>query len=260
MIDSKVSLAGYLRAHEEGADDECARAGMADHARQVRTTSRRSVRRRTGASCQATPEFVVMFLHDESSWLAALDVDPSLHEQALSNNVIPASPTNLIGLLRAVHYGWQQETIAEGARQISDLGRELYKRLSTMGAHVSKLGRSLDGAVKSYNETVGSLERQVLPQARRFEQHGITGHRAARARADRPPDEGAERPGARSVTPRKARSRSRSARPTPALPRLACAESGQRAGERAGRGFSLSPGFRRLPAQEHAAPPIRLLP
>ena len=122
-----------------------------------------------------SPEFVVMCLHDESSWLAALDIDPSLHELALSNNVIPASPTNLIGLLRAVHYGWQQETIAEGARQISDLGRELYKRLSTMGAHVSKLGRSLDGAVKSYNETVGSLERQVLPQARRFEQHGITG-------------------------------------------------------------------------------------
>ena len=112
---------------------------------------------------------------DESSWLAALDVDPSLHELALANNVIPATPTNLIGLLRAVHYGWQQETIAEGARQISDLGRELYKRLSTMGAHVSRLGKSLDGAVKSYNETVGSLERQVLPQARRFEQHGITG-------------------------------------------------------------------------------------
>ena len=175
VIDSKVSLAGYLQAHEEGADDAVRAAGMADHARQVRTTSRRSARRRTGGSCQATPEFVVMFLHDESSWVAALDVDPSLHELALSNNVIPASPTNLIGLLRAVHYGWQQETIAEGARQISDLGRELYKRLSTMGAHVSKLGRSLDGAVKSYNETVGSLERQVLPQARRFEQHGITG-------------------------------------------------------------------------------------
>ena len=138
-----------------------------------------------------------MFLHDESSWLAALDVDPSLHELALSNNVIPASPTNLIGLLRAVHYGWQQETIAEGARQISDLGRELYKRLSTMGAHMSKLGRSLDGAVKSYNETVGSLERQVLPQARRFEQHGITGIEPPELTPDRPPDEGVERPGAR---------------------------------------------------------------
>ena len=175
VIDSKVSLAGYLRAHEEGADDAVRAAGMADHARQVRTHIQTLGQKAYWRQLQATPEFVVMFLHDESSWLAALDVDPSLHELALSNNVIPASPTNLIGLLRAVHYGWQQETIAEGARQISDLGRELYKRLSTMGAHVSKLGRSLDGAVKSYNETVGSLERQVLPQARRFEQHGITG-------------------------------------------------------------------------------------
>ena len=175
VIDSKVSLAGYLRAHEEDADDAVRAAGMADHARQVRTHIQTLGQKAYWRQLQDTPEFVVMFLHDESSWLAALDVDPSLHELALSNNVIPASPTNLIGLLRAVHYGWQQETIAEGARQISDLGRELYKRLSTMGAHVTKLGRSLDGAVKSYNETVGSLERQVLPQARRFEQHGITG-------------------------------------------------------------------------------------
>ncbi len=175
VIDSKVSLTGYLRAHQEGADAEIRRAGMADHARQVRDHIQKLGQKAYWRQLPATPEFVVMFLHDESSWLAALDVDPTLHELALSNNVIPASPTNLIGLLRAVHYGWQQETIAEGARQISDLGRELYKRLSTMGAHMSKLGRSLDGAVKSYNETVGSLERQVLPQARRFEQHGITG-------------------------------------------------------------------------------------
>ncbi len=175
VIDSKVSLAGYLSAHQEGADEEARRAGLADHARQVRTHIQSLGQKAYWRQLPATPEFVVMFLHDESSWLAALDVDPSLHELALSNNVIPATPTNLIGLLRAVHYGWQQETIAEGARQISDLGRELYKRLSTMGAHMSKLGRTLDGAVKSYNETVGSLERQVLPQARRFEQLGITG-------------------------------------------------------------------------------------
>jgi DNA recombination protein RmuC len=175
VIDSKVSLVGYLRAYQEGADDEARRAGMVDHARQVRDHIQRLGQKAYWRQLPDTPEFVVMFLHDESSWVAALDVDPTLHELALSNNVIPASPTNLIGLLRAVHYGWQQETIAEGARQISDLGRELYKRLSTMGAHVSKLGRSLDGAVKSYNETVGSLERQVLPQARRFEQHGISG-------------------------------------------------------------------------------------
>ena len=124
----------------------------------------------------ATPEFVVMFLHDESSWLAALDVDPTLHELALVEQRDPRLADEPDRRCCAPsHYGWQQETIAEGAREISDLGRELYKRLSTMGAHMSKLGRSLDGAVKSYNETVGSLERQVLPQARRFEQHGITG-------------------------------------------------------------------------------------
>jgi DNA recombination protein RmuC len=175
VIDSKVSLAGYLAAHDEGADDAARAAGLADHARQVRTHIQSLGQKAYWRQLPATPEFVVMFLHDESSWLAALDVDPSLHELALANNVIPATPTNLIGLLRAVHYGWQQETIAEGARQISELGRELYKRLATMGAHMARLGKTLDGAVKSYNETVGSLERQVLPQARRFEQLGITG-------------------------------------------------------------------------------------
>jgi DNA recombination protein RmuC len=78
-------------------------------------------------------------------------------------------------LLRTVSMTWQQETVAESAREISDLGRELYKRLGTMGTHFAKLGRSLEGAVDSYNKTVGSLERQVLVQARRFERHGITG-------------------------------------------------------------------------------------
>ena len=175
VIDSKVSLLGYLRAHQEDADAEMRRAGLADHARQVRDHIQKLSQKAYWRQLPATPEFVVMFLHDESSWVAALDVDPSLLEFALSNNVIPASPTNLIGLLRTIYYGWQQETIADDAREISDLGRELYKRLATMGAHVSKLGRSLDGAVKSYNETIGSLERQVLPQARRFEKHGITG-------------------------------------------------------------------------------------
>jgi len=175
VIDAKVSLVGYLRAYETDATDESRRAGLVDHARQVRDHIQQLGQKAYWRQLPVTPEFVVMFLHDETSWRAALDVDPTLDELAYSNNVIPASPTNLIGLLRAVHYGWQQETIAESARQISDLGRELYKRLATMGAHVSKLGRSLDGAVDAYNRTVGSLERQVLPQARRFEQHGITG-------------------------------------------------------------------------------------
>ena len=175
VVDSKAPLAAYLDAFATDVTDEARQAALRDHARQVREHIVKLGQKAYWRQFDATPEFVVMFLPDESFLRAALEHDPTLVEFAADNHVITASPTNLIGLLRAVHYGWQQETIAEGARQISDLGRELYKRLSTMGTHVSKLGRSLDTAVRSFNETVGSLERQVLPQARRFEQHGITG-------------------------------------------------------------------------------------
>ena len=175
VIDSKVPLAAYLDAFREDASEDERRARLADHARHVREHIQRLSQKAYWRRLPGTPELVVMFLPDEAFLRAALEHDGSLTELAWSNNVIPASPTNLIGLLRAMHYGWQQERVAESAREVSTLGRELYKRLSTMGAHVSKLGRSLDGAVKAYNETVGSLERQVLPQARRFERHGITG-------------------------------------------------------------------------------------
>jgi DNA recombination protein RmuC len=175
VIDSKVPLVAYLDAFREDVTDEQRRAFLADHARHVREHIHRLGQKAYWRQLSTTPELVVMFLPDESFLRAALEHDSSLVELAVANNVIPASPTNLIGLLRAVHYGWQQETIAESAREVSELGRELYKRLATMGAHVSKLGRSLDGAVKAYNETVGSLERQVLVQARRFQEHGISG-------------------------------------------------------------------------------------
>ena len=175
VVDSKAPLAAYLDAFATDVTDEARQAALRDHARQVREHIVKLGQKAYWRQFDATPEFVVMFLPDESFLRAALEHDPTLVEFAADNHVITASPTNLIGLLRAVHYGWQQETIADGARQISDLGRELYKRLSTMGTHFSKLGRSLDTAVRSFNETVGSLERQVLPQARRFEQHGITG-------------------------------------------------------------------------------------
>jgi DNA recombination protein RmuC len=175
VIDSKVPLVAYLEAFRDDATDDDRRARLADHARHVREHVHKLGQKAYWRQLPATPEFVVMFLPDETFLRAAVEHDPSLIELAVSNNVIPASPTNLIGLLRAVHYGWQQETIAESAREVSDLGRELYKRLATMGGHVTRLGKSLDGAVKAYNETVGSLERQVLVQARRFERHGITG-------------------------------------------------------------------------------------
>jgi DNA recombination protein RmuC len=175
VVDSKVPLVAYLDAFRESASEDERLARLGDHARHVREHVLRLGQKAYWRQLPASPEFVVMFLPDETFLRAALEQDPSLVELAVSNNVIPASPTNLIGLLRAVHYGWQQETIAEGAREVGELGRELYKRLATMGAHFTRVGKSLDGAVKAYNETVGSLERQVLVQARRFEQHGITG-------------------------------------------------------------------------------------
>ena len=175
VIDAKVSLVAYLDAHRDDLTDEERLARLKTHAEHVRKHIQQLSQKAYWRELPSTPDFVVMFLHNETSWTSALDQDPGLQELAFSNNVIPATPTNLVGLLRAVHYGWQQETIAESARDISDLGRELYKRLATMGAHMTRVGKALDGAVKAYNETVGSLERQVLPQARRFQSHGITG-------------------------------------------------------------------------------------
>ena len=174
VIDAKAPLVAYLDAFET-SDEAERQLRLADHARQVRDHVGKLSAKGYWRQFDPSPDFVVMFLPDESYLRAAHEHDPSLQEYAWSSNVILASPSTLMVLLRTVAITWQQETIAESAREVSDLGRELYKRLSTMGAHFAKLGRSLGGAVDAYNQTVGSLERQVLPQARRFEQHGIAG-------------------------------------------------------------------------------------
>jgi len=174
VIDAKAPLAAYLDAFETSNEDDRKRL-LADHARQVREHVNKLSAKGYWRQFEPSPDLVVMFLPDESYLRAALEHDRSLQEYAWSSNVILASPSTLMILLRTVAMTWQQETLAASAREVSELGRELYKRLATMGAHVSRLGKSLDGAVKAYNETVGSLERQVLVQARRFEQHGISG-------------------------------------------------------------------------------------
>jgi DNA recombination protein RmuC len=174
VVDAKAPLAAYLDAFETSDEPERERR-LADHARQVREHVTKLSAKAYWRQFEPSPDVVVMFLPDESYLRAAQEHDPSLQEYAWSSNVILASPSTLMILLRTVAMTWQQETIAESAREVSALGRELYKRLATMGAHVTRLGKSLDGAVKAYNETVGSLERQVLVQARRFERHGITG-------------------------------------------------------------------------------------
>ena len=174
VVDAKAPLAAYLDAFETSDEAERERH-FADHARQVREHIAKLSAKGYWRQFDPSPDFVVMFLPDESYLRVAHEHDKSLQEYAWSSNVILASPSTLMILLRTVSMTWQQETLTESARDISALGRELYKRLSTMGTHFSKLGRSLEGAVDSYNKTLGSLERQVLPQARRFEQHGITG-------------------------------------------------------------------------------------
>jgi DNA recombination protein RmuC len=174
VVDAKVPLQAYLDAFET-ADESERRERLVAHARQVRDHMTKLSAKAYWRQFTPAPDFVVMFVPDETLLRVAHEHDPRLSEDGWAQHVIIASPSTLMSLLRTVAAVWQQETIAESARQVSDLGRELYKRLSTMGAHVARLGKSLDGAVRAYNETVGSLETRVLPQARAFERHGITG-------------------------------------------------------------------------------------
>ena len=174
VVDAKAPLSAYLDAFETSDEAERDRR-LADHARQVREHVTKLSAKGYWRQFEPSPDLVVMFLPDESYLRTAQEHDASLQEYAWNSNVVLASPSTLMILLRTVAMTWQQETIAESAREVSELGRVLYKRLATMGGHMTRLGKSLDGAVKSYNETVGSLERQVLPQARKFERHGITG-------------------------------------------------------------------------------------
>jgi DNA recombination protein RmuC len=121
-----------------------------------------------------SPDFVVMFV-DEGLYRAALDQDGSLFEAGVDAGVIVASPATLVALLRTVAYTWQQETVAESARSISKLGRELYERLGVFAAHFAKVGRGLETAVGAYNQAASSFETRLLVTARKFPEHGVTG-------------------------------------------------------------------------------------
>ena len=167
VVDAKVTLAAYLEA-VECDDEQQAAARMAAHARHLRAHVDRLADKAYWSALPDSPEFVVLFVPGEAFLAPALEHDPALLEHAYARRVHVATPTTLVSLLRTVAHAWQQEQLTENARAVATAGKELYARLGTVGGHVDKLGRTLNSAVTDYNRTVASLERSLLPSARRI--------------------------------------------------------------------------------------------
>jgi len=173
VVDSKVSLAAYLEAAE--TDDEGVRSARLDaHARHLREHVNGLAGKAYWAALSPSPEFVILFIPGEAFLAPALERDPGLLEYAIARKVHIATPTTLVTMLRTAQYAWQQAALAENARAVFDLGRELYERLGGLGKHVDELGRALTKAVVTYNKAVGSLEGRVLVSARKLSELGVT--------------------------------------------------------------------------------------
>ena len=172
VVDSKVSLAAYLEA--AGASDEGERESrIAAHARHLRAHVDQLGSKAYWSSLPETPEFVIMFVPGEAFLAPALEHDQGLLEYALARRVHLATPTTLVSMLRTVQYAWQQQALSENAREVFELGRELYDRLSGLGRHLDKLGKSLTNAVGAYNQAIGTMESRVLVSARRLSSLGL---------------------------------------------------------------------------------------
>jgi len=189
VVDAKVPLAAYMEAVEAG-DDAARAAALGRHARHVRDRMVQLGQKAYASHIDRAPDFVVLFLPLESAFSAALERDRGLIEDGMANGVVLATPTTLIALLKAVHYGWRQQAMAENAQRIGETGRDLFERLCVFLDHVGKVGQGLDRACGAYNEAVGSYERRVRPAAQRL------GEQAASARPLPEPD--------RIETPRRA--------------------------------------------------------
>ena len=172
VVDVKTPLDAYLEA-VEAKDDTQRQLGLQRHARNVREHIKTLSSKAYWAQFTNSPEFVILFIPGDQFLSAALNEDPELIESALAQQIILATPTSLVALLKAVAYGWRQLALADNAQEIRVLAEDLYGRLATFVAHMNKVGRQLGSSVESYNRAVGSLERKVLPGARKFVELGI---------------------------------------------------------------------------------------
>ena len=170
LVDAKVPLKAYLDAIEvEDQDEESRKQHLEKHERAVRSHMLDLSRKQYWEAFDEPPEFVVLFLPGEVFFSAALRHDPELFEFGAARNVILASPMTLMAMLKAVAYGWRQEQMTQSAKQIGELGKDLYKRLSVYGGHIEKVGKQLAKTVDAYNDSIGSLDRNVMSAARRFQ-------------------------------------------------------------------------------------------
>lgn len=172
VVDVKTPLDAYLSAVEATTDEDRA-AAIRRHAQAVVERVRQLASKSYWTQFEHSPDFVVLFIPGDQFVSAAIGEVPTLLEDAIRQHVIIATPTSFIALLKAVAYGWRQNALAENAAHIQELAEELYKRLATFGEHLARIGRSLGQSVDAYNSAVGSLERQVLPGARKFTELGL---------------------------------------------------------------------------------------
>ncbi len=174
VVDAKTPLDAYLSAIE-AADDNQRKQFMQQHASNVRKRVRELATKAYWNQFRNSPDFVILFIPGDQFLSAALEYDPQLLEDALRQQIMLTTPTSLVALLRAVAYGWRQETLAANADKVREVGVDLYRRLEVFAEHLSKLGRSLDSAVGSFNKAVGSFEAKLLPGARKFTELGVDG-------------------------------------------------------------------------------------